>query len=312
MLPGDPFEKKLDSLETEIVYGGLTDREAITAACKDVDEIIHAGAVMTERPPGMDDIGHFDVNTRSTLLLLDAAQKSQVTRFVYFSSTAVFDVSTYPIDQLPIRDDSAHHPLSYYGLTKSVSEQIVEGYHALHGLPTVILRPNYIMACNEPAEAWSVEVVISVLENCPQDPRVNLHVPGVDDPAAPVRALAVDPQTPCIPRNPDGACWQWHVVDVRDVIQAVLRSLEASAAIGQAFNIAGPMPMDHEIAANHLATKTGTTPIEVEIPNPYRFWFDLSRAQDILGYHPQYDIRRMIDDAMAFKEGQDIGVIPTT
>jgi hypothetical protein len=28
-----------------------------------------------------------------------------------------------------------------------------------------------------------------------------------------------------------------------------------------------------------------------------------------LGYQPQYDFRRMIDEAIAFAQGQDIGVI---
>ena len=30
----------------------------------------------------------------------------------------------------------------------------------------------------------------------------------------------------------------------------------------------------------------------------------------MLGYAPQYDAMRMIDDAVAFREGKDIGVVP--
>jgi nucleoside-diphosphate-sugar epimerase len=39
--------------------------------------------------------------------------------------------------------------------------------------------------------------------------------------------------------------------------------------------------------------------------------YDVSKVRRLLGYEPQYDIRRMIDDAVAFKRGEQIGVLPT-
>ena len=38
---------------------------------------------------------------------------------------------------------------------------------------------------------------------------------------------------------------------------------------------------------------------------------DLSKAQNLLGFEPRYDIITMIDDALRFRDGEDIGVLPT-
>ena len=312
VMPGDKLERKLSGLGTEIVHGDLLDRESILTVCEGVEAIIHCAAVMASRSPGMSDTGQFDVNTRGTLLLLDAAVEHHVRRFVFVSSTSVFDTDTTPHDQMPIREDTPQRPGGFYGVTKVAAEALVRGCHFQCGLPTVILRPNAILACEEPAQIWRVGYVANRLKRFATDPKSSMYVPGVENPAAPVEALGLDPQTPCVPKTPDGRPWQLHAVDVRDVVQAVLSALEKPEAVGEDFNIAGPLPMDFEIAARHLAERTGVDCAEVTIPNLLRFWYDLSKAEKLLGYEPQYDIRRMIDDALAFQKGEDIGVLPAT
>ena len=37
----------------------------------------------------------------------------------------------------------------------------------------------------------------------------------------------------------------------------------------------------------------------------------VAKARERLGFRPQYDIFRMIDDALAFRRGAAIGVLPT-
>jgi len=46
-----------------------------------------------------------------------------------------------------------------------------------------------------------------------------------------------------------------------------------------------------------------------QIPTNYEF--DMRKGQQLFGYSPQFDIFRMIDDALAFRTGQATGVIPT-
>ena len=60
----------------------------------------------------------------------------------------------------------------------------------------------------------------------------------------------------------------------------------------------------------YIHTKTGRPYVDLRLPVYWAFYSDISKARKILGYNPQYDYRRMIDDALAFTRGVDIGVIP--
>jgi len=38
---------------------------------------------------------------------------------------------------------------------------------------------------------------------------------------------------------------------------------------------------------------------------------DITKAKSLIGYQPEYTVQRMIDDALRFEAGEDIGVFPT-
>ena len=44
---------------------------------------------------------------------------------------------------------------------------------------------------------------------------------------------------------------------------------------------------------------------------PTHYQFDLSKARNLIGFEPQYDIITMIDDALRYQNGEDIDVLPT-
>jgi hypothetical protein len=44
---------------------------------------------------------------------------------------------------------------------------------------------------------------------------------------------------------------------------------------------------------------------------PTFYEFDLSKSECLFDYRPTFDIFKMIDSAIAFRGGDDIGVIPT-
>ena len=65
-------------------------------------------------------------------------------------------------------------------------------------------------------------------------------------------------------------------------------------------------------AIPYLSEKLGIPYIDgVSQGTPTHYQFDLSKARNLIGFEPQYDIVRMIDDALRFREGDDIGVLPT-
>ena len=114
----------------------------------------------------------------------------------------------------------------------------------------------------------------------------------------------------CIPRGKNGQAWIWHLTDVRDAVQGVILALEKDEAIDEAFNIAGPEPFRWDEGVSYMCEKLGKDYCECELPNFWHFEFDLSKAEKLLGFKPEYGTKRMIDDAIAFQNGEDIGVLP--
>jgi len=308
VLPGDPKEEKLKQLDTEIVYGDLATAEGIEPAVAGMDAIVHSAAVMGE-PQNMSRQKFFDINTRGTFALLDAAvAKGGVERFVLVSSTAVYDTTT--VREFPATEDAPLRPPLLYGLTKILDERMALIYHFQHGLPVVALRPNWIQACDEILRGWNAGAVIGFLKKWTGDPRASCYVEGVERPWEIIEKAMESPDQLIIPRGPNGESWCEHRTDVRDVVQAVLLSLETDGGVGEIFNVCAPKPMYKEEAVKYLAEKTGQSYIECTLPILHRFAFDNSKAERLLGYRPEYDVKKMIDSALAYRNGEDIGVIP--
>lgn len=75
-------------------------------------------------------------NVTATQRLLDAAASSPLSAFVYASSSSVYgDQEVYPVSE-----DAALLPISPYGATKVITEQLAAAYWRGHGVPTVGLR----------------------------------------------------------------------------------------------------------------------------------------------------------------------------
>ena len=65
-------------------------------------------------------------------------------------------------------------------------------------------------------------------------------------------------------------------------------------------------------AVPHLSKRLGIPYVEASVKGtPVFFEFDLAKARTVLGFNPQYDIIRMIDNAIAFRGGEDIGILAT-
>ena len=77
-----------------------------------------------------------DHNVLATQRLLEAALAAGRPRIVYASSSSVYGDSP----ALPLREDSACHPVSPYGVTKLAAEHLGRLYERNHGLPVVSLR----------------------------------------------------------------------------------------------------------------------------------------------------------------------------
>ena len=122
--------------EIEFIEADMGDREAALSAMKDIDVVLHQGALPSV-PLSVDDPAachRHCVDATFTLLL--AARDSGVKRFVYAASSSAYgDTPT-----LPKIETMKPMPLSPYAVGKLVGEHYCSVFYKVFGLETISLR----------------------------------------------------------------------------------------------------------------------------------------------------------------------------
>lgn len=99
------------------------------------DAVCHLAAQSSGEVSHADPVYDLSVNATSTLLLAHWCQQLAIPRFVYASSMAVYG----DVNRLPVSEEHPCQPLSYYGISKLVSEHYIRLAQA-KGLPTTVFR----------------------------------------------------------------------------------------------------------------------------------------------------------------------------
>src|SRR5712691_939294 len=117
----------------------IRDAEAVERAFGDArpECVVHLAALAGVRPSLERPAEYMDVNVRGTAVLLEAARKTGVRRFVFGSSSSVYGANAAPPFQETARIDS---PLSPYAASKAAGEQLVSTWRNLFGLEAISLR----------------------------------------------------------------------------------------------------------------------------------------------------------------------------
>jgi len=101
------------------------------------DVIFHLAGQTSHKLSFENSLYDVDVNTKSTLTILETLRKSKLNcRFILGST---FVVIGRP-DSLPINEESQCNPTSIYGANRLASENYCKIFHEVYGLDTVIFR----------------------------------------------------------------------------------------------------------------------------------------------------------------------------
>jgi nucleoside-diphosphate-sugar epimerase len=93
-------------------------------------------------------------------------------------------------------------------------------------------------------------------------------------------------------------------VHVDDLVDAIVRALDAKPARQRLYNICMDEPVDYADVAAYLA-KTRGLPAK-DIRGPYvSNWMDNSRAKAELGWRPSYDLEKLIESAWTYQRPSD-------
>jgi len=126
---------RIKELNDFIIIGDLRSREFVENIVKDVDVIIHLAAQVSVERSWEDPIYDAENNILATINLLKESSGSNVERFIYISSAAVYGTPRY----LPIDENHPKDPISPYGVSKLAGEYYCKVYS--EDIYTIIVRP---------------------------------------------------------------------------------------------------------------------------------------------------------------------------
>ena len=308
VLPDDPKASKLEGMDVELAYGDMRDAEAVDEAAEGAEYIVHLGYIMG-RPKGMARATEFDINMPGTFNVLEAAAKrvDDIERFVFASTNATYDA--FHAKYIPMDEYHPQEPYSFYGSEKLMGEKMLGGYEREFGLRGTIVRFGTVPGPDEMLRHLSARGIAGTLRGPGTDPTSTVYAPGVEEPWKPVEEAMEDGYDLVIPCDMNGKSWMQDLVDVRDTVQGIICAMESENAVGEAFNVTG-FGVTWEEGVTYLAEKTDQEYVDIRMPNMWYWRCDNTKAKSRIGYMPQYDIEQMIDDALAFQAGEDIGVFP--
>lgn len=237
-----------------------------------------------------DPSAHYRNNVGNTLELLDGLARHGVAHLIFSSTAAIFGNPEYT----PIDEAHPKSPISPYGRSKWLIEQMLPDYEQAYGLKSVCLRyfnaaganPDGSLGERHQPETHLIPLVLQAASGR----REAIHIFGTDYP------------------TPDGTCIRDYI-HVEDLAQAHLKALEylESGAGSAAFNLGNGQGFSirEVIDAVRQVTGRGVKLIETDRRpgDPPVLVADSALARSTLGWIPEYaELQTIVAHAWAWEQ----------
>jgi UDP-glucose 4-epimerase len=218
------------------------------------------------------------VNLLGLTHLLDAARRQpKLRRFVLSSSISAYEwypaTKFQPPDYLPVDEQHPARPRDMYAVTKRMQEMMALTFYHQYGVPVTILRLTAVVGPEGSGGGRSWRDFAKMLQS-----RERAQIPHF---------------------SPEEIC---HYVDLRDAARMHIVAGEHPSALGEIFNCCGPQSTS---GAEFAAILQKLIPsIQVEMGFPWSMAqgntviFDMSKAQRLLGFVPEYKLEDSIHSIM--------------
>jgi UDP-glucose 4-epimerase len=122
--------------DLEVIEGDVADPAAVAKASQGVERIFHLAARADIVPSIQEPEAYFRSNVDGTFVVLEAARRNAVKRFVYVASSSCYGIpAVYPTPETAPSD--TRYP---YALTKYLGEKLVLHWAQVYRLPALSLR----------------------------------------------------------------------------------------------------------------------------------------------------------------------------
>ena len=269
------------------IHGSIEHRDAVEKAMDDVTHVVHL-ATCKETPDQI-----MDVAVKGLFWLLETSRLSATFRqFILIGGDAGVGHFVYP-HPIPVTETHKHSAYpGCYALSKVLEEVMLEQYYIQYDLNGCCLRAPWIM------EKDDFKYQLSFGEDVFGGPRWRDLV-GSQRADQFVRTgtvpVMLDPQGVPVKRN---------FVHVEDLVSALLLAIDHPKARQQLFNISMDEPVDYAEMSRYLIASRGLPSVEIETEY-YSTWLDNTKAKLVLGWRPEYDMKRMVDSAWDYVRAQD-------
>lgn len=271
----------------QIIHGSIEHREVVEEAMDGVTHVLHL-ATVKETPEQI-----MDVAVKGLFWLLEACRTSRTFRqFIMVGGDAGVGHFVYP-HPIPVTETQKHSAYQgCYALSKVLEEVMLEQYYIQYDLNGCCLRAPWVM------EKDDFKFQLSFGEDVFGGPRWRDLV-GTQRADEFVRTGAVP-----VMLDPDGNPVKRNFIHLDDLVGSLLLTIDNPKARQQLFNICMDEPVDYGEVGRYLHETRGFPTVEVKTEY-HSTWLDNTKAKFLLGWRPEYDLKRMIDSAFEYVRAED-------
>ena len=276
------LHKRVDGKFRDIVEGDILDREKLIQAMQGIDAVIHLAAKKAVEESVKNPLKYYENNVGGTLNLLAAMALKGVKKLVFSSSAAVYS----PNDKDAVEETDPTEPLSPYGATKLLSEQLISSVGAAEQISHISLRYFNVVgsAIPEFGDNSKDNLVPKVFLALKNGKRPEIY--GTDYP------------------TPDGTCIRdyIHVQDLARAHVAALKKTE-TGYVSAVYNVGSGNGYSVREMMNQLSSTLGKDINPQESParagDSPKLIASIAKIEKELGWKPQATLKEMIDSSWA-------------
>jgi UDP-glucose 4-epimerase len=276
------LHKRVDGKFRDIVEGDILDREKLLQAMQGVDAVIHLAAKKAVEESVKNPLKYYENNVGGTLNLLAAMSAKGVKTIVFSSSAAVYS----PNDKDAVEETDPTVPLSPYGATKLLSEELISSVGNAEKISHVSLRYFNVVGSAIPAfgDNSKDNLVPKVFLALKNGKRPEIY--GSDYP------------------TPDGTCIRdyIHVQDLAKAHVAALKKAE-SGFTSAVYNVGSGKGYSVREMMNQISQTLGKDINPQESParagDSPKLIASIKKIENELGWRPTATLKEMIDSSWA-------------
>ena len=276
------LHKRVDGKFRDIVEGDILDREKLIQAMQGVDAVIHLAAKKAVEESVKNPLKYYENNVGGTLNLLAAMSVKGVKKIVFSSSAAVYS----PNDKDAVEETDPTVPLSPYGATKLLSEELISSVGNAEKISHISLRYFNVVgsAIPEFGDNSKDNLVPKVFLALKNGKRPEIY--GTDYP------------------TPDGTCIRdyIHVQDLAKAHVAALKKTE-SGFTGDVYNVGSGKGYSVREMMNQISATLGkdANPQEsaARAGDSPKLIASIKKIESELGWKPNATLKEMIDSSWA-------------